>query len=408
MGASTLRLDTTQNHQNAEKNSRLYNALKNWLSQSHEWAHLGHLTTCIWMVVALIQTGEVNLTRWVAYLPCRGHFAQSKQRRVRRWLNNERINIHRLDQPLIQVALANWQEECLYLSLDTSLFWDEYCLVRLAVVHRGGALPVVWRVMEHRSASVSFLDYREMLYQAVGRLPKGVKVILLADRGFIHTELMQTVTTQLGWHYRIRLKHTSWIWRKGNGWCQLKDFHFKRGEALCLHHVNLHKRQAYGPVHLIVGRNSVNGEFWTIVSDELTTLQTFAQYGLRFDIEENFLDDQSNGWNIHKSEIRSVCALSRLWFILALATLYVTAQGLEVVATGKRRWVDTHWFRGNSYFRIGWDWVKAALVSGWRLIHQVRFVANHDPSPAMASRQQHDKRRYRLEFKLLSCSYPLQ
>ena len=29
--------------------------------------------------------------------------------------------------------------------------------------------------------------------------------------------------------------------------------------------------------------------------DEKTTLQAFAEYGLRFDIEENFLDDQSAG-----------------------------------------------------------------------------------------------------------------
>jgi len=391
-----------------KKTPPLYDALKLWLSQPDDWAHLGHLTTCVWMVVALIQTGEVNLTQWLSHLPCRGCFAQSKQRRVRRWLGNARINVHRLYKPLIQAALADWQEDCLYLSLDTSLFWDEYCLVRLAVVHRGRALPIVWRVMEHRSASVAFIDYREMLYQAVGRLPEGVKVVLLADRGFIHTELMQAATTQLGWHYRImpaatlreRLKSTTWIWRAGKGWCQLKEFHFNRGEALCLHHVKLHKQQGYGPVHLIVGRNNVNGEFWAIVSDEKTTLQTFQQYGLRFDIEENFLDDQSNGWNIQKSEIRSLCALSRLWFILAIATLYVTAQGVEVVATGKRRWVDTHWFRGNSYFRIGWQWVKTALECGWQLIHQVRFVGNYDPHPAMASRKQHDRRRYRLEFTI--------
>jgi len=360
------------------------------------------------MVVALIQTGEGNLTQWLSHLPCRGQFAQSKQRRVRRWLGNARINVHRLYKPLIQAALADWQEDYLYLSLDTSLFWDEYCLVRLAVVHRVLALSIVWRVMEHRSASVAFIDYREMLYQAVGRLPEGVKVVLLADRGFIHTELMQAATTQLGWHYRImpaatlreRLKSTTWIWQAGKGWCQLKEFHFKRGEALCLHHVKLHKQQGYSPVHLIVRRNNVNGEFWAIVSGEKTTLQTFQQYGLRFDVEENFLNDQSNGWNIQKSEIRSLCAVSRLWFILAIATLYVTAQGVEVVATGKHRWVDTHWFRGNSYFRIGWQWVKTALQCGWQLIHQVRFVGNYDPHPAMAARKQHDKRRYRLEFTI--------
>ena len=86
--------------------------------------------------------------------------------------------------------------------------------------------------------------------------------------------------------------------RVGKGWCQLKNFHFNRGQALCLHNVWLHKGERYGRIHLVVGRNNVNGEFWVIASDEPTTLKTFQEYGLRFDIEENFLDDQSNGWNI--------------------------------------------------------------------------------------------------------------
>ena len=288
----------------------------------------------------MIQTGEVNLTRWVADLPCRGHFAQSKQRRVRRWLGNSRINIHRLYKPMIQAALANWQEDRLYLSLDTSLFWDEYCLIRLAVVHRGRALPLAWRVLKHESASVSFRDYRQLLTEAAPYLLAGVNVTLLADRGFGHTDLMQMATAQLGWHYRIRLKSTTRVWRAHKGWHQLKDFHFALGEARCFHHVKLNKTQWYGPVHPIFGRNDVNGEFWAIVSDEKTRLQTFQEYGLRFDIEEAFRDDQSNGWNLQKSEIRSVCDLSRLFLILAVATLYVTAQGVAAMEEGRRKRED--------------------------------------------------------------------
>ncbi|QZZ22834.1 hypothetical protein J5X98_11075 [Leptothermofonsia sichuanensis E412] len=140
-----------------QKNSRLYHALKTWMGQSESWTHLGHLTTRLWMVVALIHTGEVNLTRWLPYIPCRGHQAQSKQRR--RWLHNSRINVHRLYKGLVQTALADWQGEVLYVSLDTSLFWNQYCLVRLAVVHRGRALPIVWRVLKRRSCAVSFSDY---------------------------------------------------------------------------------------------------------------------------------------------------------------------------------------------------------------------------------------------------------
>lgn len=372
------------------------------MSQPDDWLHLCHLKTCTWMIIALIHAGNVNLTKWSMYIPCRGKFAQSRQRRVQRWLNNPRINVHRIYKSLIKEALANWSESNIFLALDTSLFWDEYCLVRLSVIHRGRALPVVWRVIKHESASIS-RDYREMIQQAKERLPESVTVVLLADRGFVHTDLMQMLTTQLGWHYRIRIKSNTWIWR-GN-WCQPKSFHLHLGQVICLHNVQIHKGEFYGKVHVIVGRNSVNGELWAIVSSQKTTLQTFAEYGLRFDIEENFLDDRSAGWNVQRSMIRDVCALSRLWFILSVATLYVSAQGVQVVDSGKRRWVDTHWFRGNSYFRIGWDWVKAALLNGWKLICSVTFSSHHDPTPAIASVKQHEQQFYQLEFQVKTYSY---
>ncbi|NEP48232.1 MAG: hypothetical protein F6K65_05095 [Moorea sp. SIO3C2] len=36
---------------------------------------------------------------------------------------------------MIKAALAVGLDGCIYLSLDTSIFWDEYCLIRLVVVH---------------------------------------------------------------------------------------------------------------------------------------------------------------------------------------------------------------------------------------------------------------------------------
>ncbi|NEZ60905.1 transposase [Adonisia turfae] len=297
--------------------------MKAWLGQGANWVHLTHLTTCLWMVVALIHTGEVNRTKWAKYIPCRGQYAQSRQRRIRRWLGNPRIKVHRLYKPIIQAALANWDDECLYVSLDTTQFWDEYCLIRLAVVHRGRALPLSWRVLRHSSATVAFSEYHEMLIHAARYLPKAVKVVLLADRGFIHTDAMQALG-QLGWHYRIRLKSNTWLWRSTGGWIQPTSVHLAAGDVRCFHTVKLHKRQWYGPVHVIVGRNPLNA----------------------------------------------------------------------VVESGKRRWVDTHWFRGNSYFRIGLDWIHAALLDGWQLVNRILFSSNTDPDPAMASRWQHEKRSF--------------
>ncbi|WP_019505198.1 hypothetical protein [Pleurocapsa sp. PCC 7319] len=55
--------------------------------------------------------------------------------------------------------------------------------------------------------------------------------------------------------------------------------------------------------------------------------------------------------------------------------------------------------------RIGWDWVKAALLNGWKLLQIVTFSSNQDPEPAMASLKQHERRTYQLEFKVLTYSY---
>ena len=141
---------------------------------------------------------------------------------------------------------------------------------------------------------------------------------------------------------------------------------------------------------------------WYVLSDAPTASKTFEEYGLRFDIEENFLDDKSNGFQLESSRIRSAQALTRLCLVLAMATLYLVSQGTAVVQQGRRRLVDPHWFRGQSYLKIGWNWVKLALVRGYDLITRVHLSSAYDPEPAMASKRQyqHDcQTRFAFEFQ---------
>jgi hypothetical protein len=34
---------------------------------------------------------------------------------------------------------------------DTTMLWDEYCLIRLSIQYRVRAIPLVWRVLRHSS-----------------------------------------------------------------------------------------------------------------------------------------------------------------------------------------------------------------------------------------------------------------
>jgi len=338
------------------------------------------------MVGGLIQAQCVKLTAWVPFVQGRARYAQSTQRRFRRWLDNRRIEVAPQYGPLIQQALEDWGRHTVYLAFDTSMLWNQYCLIRLSVVYRGRAVPVVWEVLAHGSSSVTHDAYAALLDAVPPLVPAGVKVVFLADRGFADTELMAHLR-RLGWHFRIRIKATFTVLRPGQPACKVEEFVLAPGRALFLHNVAI-TTAPFGPVSLALARHSSNGEYWYIVSDESTSVHTFVEYGYRFDIEENFLDDKSNGFPLESSLIRDADALTRLCFVVAVATLYLVAQGTQVVAQQKRRWVDPHWQRGNSYLRIGWQWVKTALTRGWELFTTLHLSGAPDPEPCRASASQ--------------------
>jgi hypothetical protein len=276
--------------------SRLHDQLIEFAGQYSQWSDLRHLGVMCWMMVGLIAEGKVNLTKWIDHVCTKAQIAQSTQRRLSRWVNNPRINPAKLYSPVVKAVFANWKDAEIYLSFDTSMLWDEYCIIRICVVHLGRAIPVGWRVLKHKSSSVKIDTYQDLL-------------------------------------------------------------------------------------------------------TEPTTLQTFREYGFRFTIEENFLDDKSSGFNLEDSKLRSAPALSRLCLVLAMTTLFLTAQGVEVVTSGHRRRCDPHWSRGASYLKIGWSWVKQAINKGWDLISFVSFTSNIDPDPVKASQSQHHHKTYRIEFK---------
>lgn len=366
-----------------ETTPRLYSGLVELLGQPGQWRDVRHLQTLVWMVVGLLQSSCVNLTAWVPFVTGRARYAQSTQRRFARWLANPRVEVHELYAPLIEQALAEWGTHTLYLALDTSMVWNQYCVIRLSLVYRGRAVPVVWAVVEHGSSSVPHTAYAALLDAVPPLLPPGRKVIFLADRGFADTELMVHLR-RLGWHFRIRIKASFGIHRFGHPPCKVEDFRLTPGRALFLHNVAITAGH-FGSVSLALARHTSNGEYWYVVSDEPTSVQTFVEYGWRFDIEENFLDDKSNGFQLESSLVRDADALTRLCLVLAITTLYLLAQGTQVVRTNKRRWVDPHWLRGNSYLRIGWQWVKTALARGWTLFATLHLNGTPDPEPSRAS-----------------------
>lgn len=381
--------------------SRLYNALNDFLRQCDiVWQDARHLKTLCWMMIGMLQSQKVHLNGFGVYVVSRAQVAQSHQRRFRRWLSNRRIDVVSAHHALIGQALSQWKQERLYLSLDTTLVWNCFCIVWIGVVYRGRTLPIAWRIVAQSSSTVRLWTIQRVLRQATRVMPAGVTIVLLADRGFADGKLMKYLKENLGWHFRIRIKR-SFQFQMDGQWRKVSSVQLQPGQTFFTSVVSIGKTKPYPNVYLAFAHDKQSDEDWVIVSDEPTTLQTFAQYRLRFCVEESFLDLKSNGFNLEACKLRDKFALSQLCGAIALTMLFLVLQGVQVMASGKCRQVDAHWKRGMSYLKIGWNWIRLAITHQWKIQVYPFLSCLPDPQPAIASQRQQDDA-FNREFTILS------
>jgi hypothetical protein len=361
--------------------AELYTATLNHLQQS-PWNDTRNAKTLAWMVAGLIQTGSSNPPDWIPNVQTQATRAQSTERRFNRWLTNKHITAQHVYTPLITQALQEWGEYEFRLALDTSLIFETHCIIRIVVLYRGRAVPLVQTVIAHASACVSFEQLENVLNtaRAILRRVKRCKVIFLADRGFADISLLQCLK-DFGWSYRIRVKASFGIYSPDKQLlCKVGQVTLEPGQAKYYQNVRL-TAQHFGLVHVALARPEGVNELWAVVSDEPTGEQTFVEYGWRFQIEECFLDDKSGAFNLEDSGLRDAESLERLILVLGVSMLLLVSEGTQVVTSGLRQIVDPHWARGLSYLKIGWRWVRRAVAVGVTIFERIALVGGDDPAP---------------------------
>jgi Transposase DDE domain len=362
----------------------LYSQLLNQFRQYSQAADLRHLKALAWMVSALIASERLSLSAWEPYVSSRATKAQSVERRWQRFVDNSRVRVESLYVPLVLAALSQWQSQRLYLAMDTTVLWDKYCMIHLSVVCCGRAIPLLWRVLEHESASVAFAEYHPLLRKARWLLRHHPDVMLLADRGFANHALMHWLERN-PWHYCIRLPCDVMLQGVRRYATMAQTLYPPLGEARLYHHVGLWLDGTHR-CNLVLASVKGAKESWAVVTNEPPTLQTLWQYALRFQVEELFLDSKSGVFQLEDSRLRSPQALERLYLVAAIGLLYATTQGMAVQLAGLRQQVDPHWRRGISYLKMGLRWLKGVIHKGRELFTPVPLLPS-DPEPCFASKR---------------------
>jgi hypothetical protein len=230
-----------------------------------------------------------------------------------------------------------------------------------SVVLKGRSVPICWASTTnhvydgHRSRNA----FEESLLLVLrDMIPRSIRVIILADRGFGRTALARFCQQQgLGYLIRIPAKVTV---RLHGFYGKLLDYPVYKGIAKVLRRVSYRSDGAILQnvvVHWRPNLPKKRDECWFLMTDQKGSAQQLCHlYSRRMTIEQLFRDDKSkrNGWSLRDTKITRPDRIDRLLLILAIA--YVLLCGVGLIAQSRlspSAWCSTNRQRQCSIYTIG-------------------------------------------------------
>lgn len=372
----------------------LYRQLQAQLSQWITPQDQRHLQVFCENLAAILQAQSACLSHWLPYLSHRDCQARSHMERLSYFVHNSKITAETFYHPLLRQFLNAWEGTAMTLTLDTSVLWDQYCLIEVCLVWAGRSIPLAQAVLEHGSATVAFENYCPVLETARPLLPSGIQVTLLADRGFEHGELIRWLC-QHQWSWAIRAKCDLNITLSEGQTVAVSQLLPPQGEAYLFADITVLQDIE---CHLATANLALAGEAWAVLSSEPPSLQTFAVYGQRFGgIEPHFKDYKSAGFELIRSRLRGAPALNCLLMLLAAATLIAILIAVVVSHEGRRRRLDWHSQRGLSFLQLGLRELQR-LCYQQLAIPKLAILPSLSPPVAYASHKKREQMETRIEF----------
>jgi len=323
--------------------------------------------------IALVTLGVIFTARMTihaigaAIAKSRGHGCSKHGiKQVDRFMSNVKIKQVELRQGLVAAVVGKRK------SIDVSMDWtdfdkdDQTTLALSLIMRHGRAIPFVWLTVNK-----SKLKDRQTMYERTAvqmlkdALPKGVRVTLLADRGFGNTIFFDHLLSISDFDFIIRFRQGFYL--AGDG------FSGKAAEAVYKNgRVRVFKRalltaEKKGPYTVVLYKAAKMKDSWCLATNIKVHdgMDIVRKYGRRFECEESFRDlkDWRFGLALKHTNIKNKQRRERLLFAFALAAFLLTLVGIvsERQDCDRLLRANTSKIRTHSLFRQGREIVAGAL-----------------------------------------------
>lgn len=287
----------------------------------------------------------------------------SKEQRLRRFLDNERITQADHYQPIVTQALHGLRGQPVQLLMDRVLLRDHHNILVVSVGFRRRSIPLVWKALSHRGSS-NLEERKEVVRAAVKLLPSGVRISVHGDSEFRATAFFDWLRTH-GYDAMLGVIGRSLVYDAASAQAEGQRLEQRVGTArgvVYLSQVYLTEAR-YGPLNVLAwwehdadGKRVLRGALTNLPA----TARTKALGKRRMWIETVFRDWQSAGFHLERCGVDDRERLARLLIVLAIAYLWLVSLGRWVVKKGYRRLIDDGTARNwhFSLFQLGVGWME--------------------------------------------------
>lgn len=308
-----------------------------------------------------------------------GWFGQltSMERRLQRWLDNERIDVAANCQ-----AWSRWVFDSLVDSKQVVLLVDltkvghRMDILMVGLAYRKRCIPLAWHCMTGNEPwSENQVDIILRLLGLIAPVvPTGCIPLVQADRGIGNSSRLLRGIAAMGWHYLVRVKGAAVMRQTTGEEAPLQSLIEGRSHWSGKGHI--FKSKGWLPVYVHLLWRGRMKEPWCLVTNAAWV--DGSVYATRMWQEEAFRDLKSGGWQWQRSHIKHPDHADRLLLAMTLAYGWVIALGTYAIRAGAvvRHRLSHGKRRSYSVFRLGLRYFRDQHAQGALLPSTLFFRPN--------------------------------
>jgi DDE family transposase len=285
-------------------------------------------------------------------------------KQVDRMLSNRGIDVWALFRLWVPFVLGGRRDIVVTMDWTEHDHDDQTTIAINLVTSHGRATPLIWKTVVKSALKDNRNEYEDQVIRRLHEvLPDGVRVTLLADRGFGDQKLY-LMLADLGFDYVIRFREIIMVTDSEGESHPASDWVPTNGRARMIRDAFVTQDRCPVPAVVCVKEAGMK-ENWCLATSrtDLGGKNVVELYGKRFTTEENFRDtkDPKFGLGLSATHVGTPARRDRLLLIAALAQALLTLLGAAGEALGMDRLLkaNTAKKRTHSLYRQGLHYYNA-------------------------------------------------